>query len=44
MANQQLLHNGPEATQFGEITQNKDQGNSRSLILVPVKSPFTTSC
>ena len=37
----------PEATEFGEITQNKDhyavQGHSRSVILVPIKSSYTTS-
>jgi len=37
----------PEATEFGEITQNKDhyavQGHSRSPILVPIESSYTTS-
>ena len=37
----------PEATEFGEITQNKGhyavQGHSRSLILVPIESSYTTS-
>jgi len=43
----QLLCNWPQATKFGEITQNNGhytvQGNSRSLILVPIESPYTTS-
>jgi len=37
----------PEATEFGEITQNKshcaDHGHSRSTILVPIESSYTTS-
>jgi len=37
----------PETTKFGKITQNKGhlavQGHSRSPILVPVESPYTTS-
>jgi len=37
----------PEATEFGEIRQNKGhyavQGRSRSPILVPIESPYTTS-
>jgi len=37
----------PEATEFGEITQNKGhyavQGHSRSPILVPIESSCTTS-
>ena len=37
----------PEVTEFGEITQNKDnfavRGHSRSPILVPIKSSYTTS-
>ena len=38
----------PEATEFGEITQNKGhyavQGHSRSaIILVPIESSYTTS-
>jgi len=37
----------PEATEFGEITQNKRfyafQGNSRSPILVPIERSCTTS-
>jgi len=37
----------PEATEFGEITQNKGhlavQGHSRSPILVPIESSYTTS-
>jgi len=36
----------PEATEFGEITQNKDryavQGHSRSPILVPIETAYTT--
>ena len=36
-----------EATEFGEITQNKGhhavQGHSRSPILVPIESAYTTS-
>jgi len=36
----------PEATQFGEVKQNKDhysvQGHSRSPILVPIESSYTT--
>jgi len=35
----------PEATEFGEITQNKghyaDQGHSRSPILAPIESSYT---
>jgi len=35
------------ATEFGEITQNNDhyavQGHSRSPILVPIESSYTTS-
>jgi len=37
----------PEATEFGEITQNKGhyavQGHSRSPILVPIESSYMTS-
>ena len=37
----------PETTKFGKITQNKGhfavQGHSRSLILVPIESSYTTS-
>jgi len=37
----------PEATEFGEIKQNKGhyavQGHSRSPILVPIESSYTTS-
>jgi len=37
----------PEATEFGEITQNNGhyavQGHSRSPILVPIESLYTTS-
>ena len=37
----------PETTKFGNITQNKGhfavQGHSRSLILVPIESSYTTS-
>jgi len=37
----------PETTKFGIITQNKDhfavQGHSRSPILVPIESSYTTS-
>jgi len=37
----------PEATEFGEITQNKDnyavQGHSRLPILVPIESSYSTS-
>jgi len=37
----------PEATEIGEITQNKGhyavQGHSRSPILVPIDSSYTTS-
>jgi len=37
----------PEATEFGEITQNKGhyaiQGHSRSPILVPIESSYTIS-
>jgi len=37
-----------EATEFGEITQNKGhyaiQGHWRSPILVPIESSLTTSC
>ena len=36
----------PETTKFGKITQNKShfavQGYSRSLILVPIESSYTT--
>jgi len=36
-----------KATEFGEITQNNDQyavqGHSRSLLPVPIKSPYVTS-
>ena len=45
MANLLLLRNGPKAIEFGEITQNTGhhaiQCHSRSLILVPVESPYT---
>ena len=38
---------GPKATELGEITQIKGhyavQGHSRSLILVPIERPYTTS-
>ena len=38
----------PEATEFGKITPNKGhytvQGHSRSPILVPNESSYTTSC
>jgi len=38
---------GPEANEFGEITQNKGhyavQGHSRSPILVPIENSYTTS-
>ena len=38
---------GSYGTEFGEITQNKGhyavQGHSRSPILVPIESPYTTS-
>jgi len=38
----------PETTKFGKITQNKGyfdvQGHSRSPILVPIESSYTTSC
>jgi len=38
---------GPEATKFGEVMQNKGhytiQGHSRSPILVPIQSSYTTS-
>ena len=41
-----FTHCAPEATEFGEITQNKAhyvvQGNSRSPILVPIESSYTT--
>jgi len=47
---QPLLRNGPpKATEFGEITQTRlhghyaVQGHSRSPILVPIESPYTTS-
>ena len=47
MANQPLLRNVYRTTEFGEITQNKShyavQGHSRSQILVPIESPYTTS-
>ena len=37
----------PETTKFGKITQNKGhfavQGHSRSPILVPIESSYTTS-
>jgi len=37
----------PEATEFSEIAQNKGhfavQGHSRSPILVPIESSYTTS-
>jgi len=37
----------PETTKFGKTTQNKGhfavQGHSRSPILVPIKSSYTTS-
>jgi len=37
----------PEATEFGEITQNKGhyavQGHSRSPILVPIERSYTIS-
>jgi len=37
----------PEAAEFGEITQNKGhfavQSHSRSPILVPIESSYTTS-
>ena len=37
----------PEAAEFGAITQNKGhyavQGHSRSPILVPIESSYTTS-
>jgi len=37
----------PEATEFGEITQNKGhyavQGHSWSPILVPIEGSYTTS-
>jgi len=37
----------PETTKFGKITQNKGhfavQGHSRSSILVPIESSYTTS-
>jgi len=36
-----------KATKFGEITQSNGHyavhGHSRSLILVPIESPYTTS-
>jgi len=36
-----------KATEFGEITQHNGhfavQGHSRSLILVPIESPYATS-
>jgi len=37
----------PEATEFGQLTQNRGhyvQGHSRSPILVPIESSYTTSC
>jgi len=38
----------PETTKFGKITQNKGhfavQGHSKSPILVPIESSYTTSC
>jgi len=38
---------GPETTKFGKIAQNKGhfagQGHSRSPILVPIESSYTTS-
>jgi len=37
----------PEATEFGEIMENMGryavQGHSRTLILVPIESSYTTS-
>ena len=37
----------PDTTKFGKITQNKGhfavQGHSRSPILVPIESSYTTS-
>ena len=37
----------PETTKFGKITQNKGhfaiQGHSRSPILIPIESSYTTS-
>jgi len=37
----------PETTKFGKITQNKGhfavEGHSRSQILVPIESSYTTS-
>jgi len=42
-----FTHCAPEATEFGEITQNKGhyavQGHSRSPIFAPIKSSYTTS-
>ena len=44
---QPLLRNTPEATEFGEVTQNKGHyavhGHSMSPILVPIESSHTTS-
>jgi len=38
---------GPEATEFGRITQNNGhyavQSHLRSSILVPIESPYATS-
>jgi len=42
-----FTHCAPETTKFGKITENKShyavQGHSRSPILVPIKSSYTTS-
>jgi len=42
-----VMQCAPETTKFGKITQNKGhfavQGHSRSLILVPIKSSYTTT-
>jgi len=42
-----FTHCTPKATEFGEITQNKGNyavyGDSRSPILVPIESSYTTS-
>jgi len=42
-----FTQSAPEATEFGEIMQNKGhyaiQGHSRLPILVPIESAYTTS-
>ena len=46
--NRYVIGRRPQATEFGEVTQNNDnhavQGHSRSPISVPIESPYATSC